>query len=81
MNRPGANGNGAGNGECGCCGGNGESFSSLRNKTVNVSRIVNASVGHSPGIGYTSSCLIPDKNTLSKHTYIAIDNNDDDLSV
>ena len=23
MNRPGANGNGAANGECGCCGGNG----------------------------------------------------------
>ena len=26
MNRPGANGNGAVNGECGCCGGNGASF-------------------------------------------------------
>ena len=25
MNRPGANGNGAANGECGCCGGNRES--------------------------------------------------------
>ena len=25
MNRPGANGNGAANGECGCCGCNGES--------------------------------------------------------
>ena len=55
MNRPGANGNGATNGECGCCGGNRESFSSLRNRTVN------ASVGLSPGIGYPSSCLIPDK--------------------
>ena len=50
-NRPGANGNGAANGECGCCGGNGDSFSSLRNKTVNVSRTVNSSVGHSPEIG------------------------------
>ena len=38
-----------------------ESFSSLRNRTVNVSRTVNASVGLSPGIGYPSSCLIPDK--------------------
>ena len=38
-----------------------ESFSSLRNRTVNVSRTVNACVGHSPGIGYPSSCLIPDK--------------------
>ena len=55
MNRPGPNGNGEANGGCGCCGGNGESFSSLRNRTVN------ASVGHSPGIGYPSSCLIPDK--------------------
>ena len=45
MNRPGANGNGAANSECGCCGRNGESFSLLRNRTVN------ASVGHSPGIG------------------------------
>ena len=51
MNRPGANGNGAANSECGCCGRNGESFSLLRNRTVNVSRTVNASVGHSPGIG------------------------------
>ena len=32
-----------------------ESFSSLRNRTVN------ASVGLSQGIGYPSSCLIPDK--------------------
>ena len=55
MNRPGANGNGAANGECGCCGGNGESFSSLSNRTVN------ASVGYSQGIGYPSSCVIPDK--------------------
>ena len=61
MNRPGANGNGAANGECGCCGCNGESFSLLRNRTVNVSRIVIASVGHSPGIGYPSSCLISHK--------------------
>ena len=61
MKRPGANGNGAAVGECGCCGGNGEFFSLLRNRTVNVSRTVNASVGHSPGIGYPSSCLIPDK--------------------
>ena len=38
-----------------------ESFCLLRNRTVNVSRTVNASVGHSPGIGYPSSCLIPDK--------------------
>ena len=38
-----------------------ESFSSLRNRTVNVSRTVNASVGLSPGIGYPSSSLIPDK--------------------
>ena len=52
MNRWGANGNGAANGECGCCGGNGESFSSLRNRTVN------ASVGHPLGIVYPSSCLI-----------------------
>ena len=55
MNRPGANGNGVANGECGCCGGNEESFSSLRNRTVI------ASVGDSSGIGYPSSCLIPDK--------------------
>ena len=55
MNRPGANGNGAANGECGCCGGNGESFSLLGNRTVN------ASVGYSQGIGYPSSCVIPDK--------------------
>ena len=61
MNRPGANGNGAANGEWGCCCGNGESFSSLRNRTVNVSRTVNASVGYSQGIGYPSSCVIPDK--------------------
>ena len=61
MNRPGANGNGAANGECGCCGGNRESFSSLRNRTGNVSRTVNASVGLSPGIGYPSLCLIRDK--------------------
>ena len=26
MNRPGANRNGAANGECGCCGGNGRVF-------------------------------------------------------
>ena len=26
MNRPGANGNGAANGGCGCCGGNGRVF-------------------------------------------------------
>ena len=26
MNRPGVNGNGAANGECGCCGGNGRVF-------------------------------------------------------
>ena len=38
-----------------------ESFSSLRNRTVNVSRTVNASVGLSPGICYPSSSLIPDK--------------------
>ena len=38
-----------------------ESFSSLRNRTVNVSRTVNASVGLFSGIGYTSSSLIPDK--------------------
>ena len=49
MNRPGANGNGVANGECGCCGGNRESFSSLRNRTGNVSRTVNASVGLPPG--------------------------------
>ena len=61
MNRPGANGNGVANGVSGCCGGNGDSFSSLCNKTVNASRTVNASVGHSAGIGYPSSCLIPDK--------------------
>ena len=61
MNRPGANGNGAANGECGCCGGNGESFSSLCNRTVNVSRTVIASLGHSSGIGYASLCLIPYK--------------------
>ena len=61
MNRLGANGNGAANGECGCCGGNEESFSSLCNRTVNVSRTVNASVGHTSGIGYPSSSLIPDK--------------------
>ena len=61
MNRPGANGNGVANGGCGCCGGNGISFSSLRNRTVNVSRTVNASVGLFSGIGYTSSSLIPDK--------------------
>ena len=60
MNRRGANGNGAANGEFGCCGCNGEFFSLLRNRTVNVSGIVNASVGHSPGIGYPNSCLIPD---------------------
>ena len=50
MNRAGANGNGAANGEYGCCGGNRESFSSLRNRTVNVSRIVNASVGSPQGL-------------------------------
>ena len=61
MNRPGANGNGAANGECGCCVGNRESFSSLRNRTGNVSRTVNAFVGFFPGIGYPSSCLIRDK--------------------
>ena len=55
MNRSGSNGNGAANGECGCRGCNGESFSLLRNRTVN------ASVVHSPGIGYLSSCVIPDK--------------------
>ena len=55
MSRSGSNGNGAANGECGCRGCNGESFSLLHNRTVN------ASVGHSPGIGYLSSCLIPDK--------------------
>ena len=55
MNRSGSNGNGVANGECGCRGCNGESFSLLHNRTVN------ASVGHSPGIGYLSSCLIPDK--------------------
>ena len=38
-----------------------ESFSSLRNRTVNVSRTVNASVGLSQGIGYPSSSLNPDK--------------------
>ena len=38
-----------------------ESFSSLRNKTVNVSRTVNASVGLSPGIVDPSLSLIPDK--------------------
>ena len=38
-----------------------ESFSLLCNRTVNVSRTVNASVGLSPGIGYPSSSLIPDK--------------------
>ena len=38
-----------------------ESFSSPRNRTGNVSRTVNASVGLSPGIGYPSSSLIPDK--------------------
>ena len=38
-----------------------ESFSSLRNRTVNVSRTVNASVGLSPGIGYPRSSLIPDR--------------------
>ena len=32
-----------------------ESFSLLHNRTVN------ACVGHYPGIGYPSSCLIPDK--------------------
>ena len=61
MNRSGSNGNGAANGECGCCGCNGRSFSLLRNRTVNVSRTVNASVRHSLGIGFPSSCLIPDK--------------------
>ena len=35
-----------------------ESFSSLRNRTVN------APVGHSPGIGYPSSSLNPDKTHL-----------------
>ena len=50
MNRPGANGNGVANGECGCCGGNRESFSSLRNRTGNVSRTVNASVGSPQGL-------------------------------
>ena len=55
MNRPGANGNGAANGERGCCGGNGASFSLLRIRTVN------ASVRHSPEIGNPSLCLIPDK--------------------
>ena len=35
-----------------------ESVSSLRNRTVN------ASVGLSPGIGYSSSSLIPDKTHL-----------------
>ena len=38
-----------------------ESFSSLRNKTVNVSSTVNAAVGLFSGIGYTSSSLIPEK--------------------
>ena len=38
-----------------------ESFSLLCNRTVNVSRTVNASVGLSPGIGYPSASLIPDK--------------------
>ena len=38
-----------------------ESFSLLRNRTVNVSRTVNASVGLSQGIGYPSSSLNPDK--------------------
>ena len=38
-----------------------ESFSSLRNRTVNVSRTVNASVELLSGIGYPSSSLIPDK--------------------
>ena len=61
MNRPGANGNGAANGECGCCGCNGESFFSLHNRTVNVFKSVIAFVGHSVDIGYPSSCLIPDK--------------------
>ena len=59
MNRPG--GNGAANDECECCGGNRESFSLLCNRTVNVSKTVNASVGHSPGIGFPTSCLISDK--------------------
>ena len=38
-----------------------ESFSSLRKRTVNVSRTVNASVGLSQRIGYPSSSVIPDK--------------------
>ena len=38
-----------------------ESFSTPRNRTVNISRTVNASVGLFSGIGYTSSSLIPDK--------------------
>ena len=38
-----------------------ESFSPLRNRTVNVSRTVNASVGLSSGIGYPSSSLNSDK--------------------
>lgn len=37
MNRSGSNGNGAANGECGCRGCNGESFSLLHNRTVNAS--------------------------------------------
>ena len=37
-----------------------ESFSSLRNRTVNVFRTLNASVHLSQGIGYPNSCLIPD---------------------
>ena len=38
-----------------------ESFSLLCNRTVNVFKTVNASVGHSPGIGFPTSCLISDK--------------------
>ena len=61
MNRPGANRNGRQMASVDVVVVTEESFSSLRNRTVNVSRTVNASVGLSPGIGYPSSSLIPDK--------------------
>ena len=61
MNRPGANRNGRQMASVDIVVVTEESFSSLRNRTVNVSRTVKASVGLSPGIGYPSSSLIPDK--------------------
>ena len=51
-------------------GGNGESFSSLRNRTFNVSRTVNASVGYSQGIGYPTVMDILCKTSNSLYTVL-----------